>query len=123
MNKYDEVIVLGQSMAKRVTPYADEIGAAIYGGLTNYSELKRAYGTVLATVIGYTDNMAFIINKSLMGAKFIDYGFDATRTLKGLKGMEVFTEIASRITIYSEKFFAQLFRKKNVFRYFRNTIF
>ena len=123
VNKYDEVIVLGQSMATRVTPYADEIGAAIYGGLTNYSELERTYGTVWATVIGYTDNMAFIINKSLMGAKFIDYGFDATRTLKGLKDMELFTEIASRITIYSEKFFAQLFRKKNVFRYFRNTIF
>ena len=123
VNKYDEVIVLGQSMATRVTPYADEIGAAIYGGLTNYSELERASGTVLATIIGYTDNMAFIINKSLMGAKFIDYGFDATRSLKGLKGMKLFTEIASRITIYSEKFFAQLFRKKNVFRYFRNTIF
>ena len=123
VNKYDEVIVLGQSMATRVIPYADEIGATIYGGLTNFSDLKKAYGTVWATVIGYTDNMAFIIKKSLMGAKFIDYGFDATRTLKGLKGMALFTEIASRITIYSEKIFAQLFRKKNVFRYFRNTIF
>ncbi len=123
VNKYDEVIVLGQSMNTRVSPYADEIGAAVYGGLTNFIDLKKAHGTVLATAIGYTDNMAFIIKESLMGAKFIDYGFDATRTLKGLKGMDLFVEIASRVTIYSEKFFAQLFRKKNFFRYFRHKIF
>lgn len=123
VNKYDEVIVLGQSMTTRVIPYADEIGAAVYGGLTNFKDLEKAYGTVLATFIGYSDNMPFIIKESLKGAKFIDIGFDATRTLKGLKGMDLFTEIASIVTIHSERFFAQLFRKKNVFRYFRHKIF
>ena len=123
VNKYDEVIVIGQSMTMRVNPYADEIGAAVYGGLTNFKDLEKAYGTVLTTFIGYSDNMPFIIKESLKGAKFIDIGFDATRTLKGLKGMDLFTEIASRVTIYSERFFAQLFRKKNVFRYFRHKIF
>ena len=123
VNKYDEVIVLGQSMTTRVSPYADEIGAAVYGGLTSFKDLEKAYGTVLTTFIGYSDNMALIIKESLKGAKFIDIGFDATRTIKGLKGMDLFTEIASRVTIYSERFFAQLFRKKNVFRYFRHKIF
>ena len=122
-NKYDEVIVLGQSMTDRVIPYADKIGATVYGGLINFSDLKKSYGTVVATIIGYTDNMSFIVKKSLSGAKFIDYGFDATRTVKGLKGLDLFVEIASRVTIYSEKFFAQLFRKKNVFRYFRHILF
>ena len=123
MSKYDEVIALGQSMNTRVIPYADEIGAAVYGGLTNFKGLEKTYGTVFATFIGYSDNMAFIIKESLKGAKFIDIGFDATRTLNGLKGMELFTEIASRVTIYSERFFSQLFRIKNVFRYFRYRIF
>ena len=123
VNKYDEVIVLGQSMTTRVSPYADEIGAAVYGGLTNFKDLEKAYGTVLTTFIGYSDNMALIIKESLKGARFIDIGFDATRTIKGLKGMDLFTEIVSRVTIYSERFFAQLFRKKNVFRYFKHKIF
>ena len=123
VNKYDDVIVLGQSMTERVIPYADEIGAAVYGGLTNFKDLEKAYGTILATFIGYSDNMAFIMKESLKGTKFIDIGFNATRTLKGLKRMDLFTEIASRVTIYSERLFAQLFRKKNVFRYFRHKIF
>lgn len=123
VSKYDEVIVLGQSMSTRVTPYAVEIGASIYGGLTNFKDLKKAYGTIFATLISYSDNMAFIIKKSLNGAKFVDIGFDVTRTFKGLKGIDLFTEVASRVTIYSERFFAQLFRKKNVFRYFRHKIF
>ncbi len=65
VNKYDEVIVLGQSMTTRVSPYADEIGAAVYGGLTNFEGLEKAYGTVLTTFIGYFDNMALIIKESL----------------------------------------------------------
>jgi len=123
VNKYDEVIVLGQSMKTRVNPYAYKVGASVYGGLTNFNDLKKTYGTILATFIGYSDNIPFIIKESLKGAKFIDIGFDATRTIKGLKGMDLFNEIASRMTIYSERFFAQLFRKKNVFRYFRHKIF
>lgn len=73
--------------------------------------------------MGYSDNMAFIIKNSLKGAKFIDIGFDVTRTIKGASGMKLFTEIMSRVTIYSERIFAQLFRAKNVLRVLRHKLF
>ncbi len=123
VNKYDEVIVLGQSMGKRVIPYADEIGAAFYKGLDNFNDLEKSIGTVRASLIGYFDNMGYIAKHTFNGAKFIDKGFDASRTLKGLKGMDLFREVMSRVTIHSEKFLAQLLRKKNVFRFFRHWLF
>ena len=122
-NKYDEVIVLGQSMKKRIIPYADEIGAAFYAGLSNYNDLKKSYGEVGTSIIGYFDNMGYIIKHSLSGAKFIDKGFDSSRVLKGLKGMDIYIELMSRFTIHSERFLAQLFRVKNVYRYFRHLLF
>lgn len=67
--------------------------------------------------------MGYIASHTLTGAKFIDKGFDAARTLKGLKGMNLFLEVMSKATIYSEKFFAQLLRKKNVFRFLRYWLF
>ncbi len=67
--------------------------------------------------------MGYIASHTLSGAKFIDKGFDTARTLKGLKGMDLFREVMSRTTIYSEKFFAQLLRKKNIFRFLRNWLF
>ena len=67
--------------------------------------------------------MAFIIKNSLKGAKFIDIGFDVTRTIKGASGMKLFTEIMSRVTIYSERIFAQLLRAKNVLRVLRHKLF
>ena len=123
VNKYDEVIVLGQSMGKRVIPYADEIGATFYKGLDNFKDLENSIGTVRASLIGYFDNMWYIAKHTFNGAKFIDKGFDAARTLKGLKGMDLFIEVMSRVTIHSEKFLAQLLRKKNVFRFFRHWLF
>ena len=123
VNKYDEVIVLGQSMGKRVIPYADEIGATFYKGLDNFNDLENSIGTVRASLIGYFDNMGYIAQHTFNGAKFIDKGFDASRTLKGLKGMDLFREVMSRVTIHSEKFIAQLLRKKNVFRFFRHWLF
>ncbi len=123
VNKYGEVIVLGQSMGKRVIPYADEIGATFYKGLDNFKDLENVYGTVGSTFIGYFHNMGYIASNTFKGAKFIDKGFDAIRTLKGLKGMDLFREVMSRVTIYSEKFLAQLLRKKNILRYLRHRIF
>ena len=123
VNKYDEVIVLGQSMGKRVIPYADEIGATFYKGLDNFKDIKKTFGTIGASFAGYFHNMGYIASHTLAGAKFIDKGFDATRTLKGLKGMDFFLEVMSRVTIYSEKFFAQLLRKKNILRYLRHRLF
>ena len=123
VNKYDEVIVLGQSMGKRVIPYADEIGATFYKGLDNFNDLENSIGTVRASLIGYFDNMGYIAKHTFNGAKFVDKGFDASRTLKGLKGMDLFREVMSRVTIHSEKFLAQLLRKKNVFRFFRHWLF
>ena len=123
VNKHDEVIVLGQSMEKRIIPYANEIGAMFYEGIANYDDLKKAYGVLATSWLGYFDNMSFIIKHSLSGAKFIDKGFDASRTLKGLKGIDAYNEVMSRITVYSERFFAQLFRVKNVYRYFRHLLF
>ena len=37
--------------------------------------------------------------------------------------MDLFVEAMSIFTILSEKFVAQLFRKKNIFRYFRHILF
>lgn len=85
VNKYDNVIVLGQSMGKRIIPYADEIGAIIYKGLSNFDDLKDVYGLRKASWLGYIDNMGFVISNSLSGAKFIDKGFDTTRSIKAAK--------------------------------------
>lgn len=67
--------------------------------------------------------MGYIAKHTFTGAKFIDKGFDASRTLKGLKGMDLFREVMSRVTIHSEKFLAQLLSKKNVFRFFGHWVF
>ena len=67
--------------------------------------------------------MGYIAKHTFSGAKFIDKGFHASRTLKGLKGKDLFVEVMSRVTIYSERFLSQLFRKKNVFRFFRHWLF
>ncbi len=123
VNKYDEVIVLGQTMKTRVIPYADEIGATCYKGLDNFKDIEKSIGTVGASFAGYFHNMGYIALHTFSGARFIDKGFDAARTLKGLKGMNLFLEIMSIVTIYSEKFFAQLLRKKNVFRFFGHWLF
>ncbi len=74
-------------------------------------------------MIGYVDNMGYIAQHTFNGAKFIDKGFDASRTLKGLKEMDLFREVMSKVTIYSERFLSQLLRKKNVFRFFRHWYF
>lgn len=123
VNKYDEVIVLGQTMSTRVIPYADEIGATFYKGLDNFKDLEKSIGTVAASFAGYFHNMRYIAKHTFAGAKFIDKGFDVTRTLKGLKGLDLFREVMSRVTIYSERFLSQLLRKKNVFRFFRHCLF
>ena len=95
-----------------------------YNGIGNFTVLKNFYGVVISDTLGYLDKMAFIVKESLIeGARFIDYGFDPNKTLKGLKGIDLFEGIMSKITIYSEKMFAQLFQKKNVYRYFRDKLF
>ena len=74
----------------------------------------------MANLFGYVDNMAFIARKSFSGAKFIDMGFDATRTLSSMhKHGKLGIEIFSRFTIYSERFVSIIFRKKNIVRILR----
>jgi hypothetical protein len=117
ISKNDEVIVLGQSMNTRIIPLATTIGASFYGGLDDYLLFEKRYGSVIASLIGYSDNMIYIMMNSLSGAKFIDYGFDASRTLsKAIDEGKLFGEIMSRFTIYSERIFARLFRRKNILR-------
>ena len=53
--------------------------------------------------------MCYIAGKSLIGTRFIDMGFDVARI--GEKGIWF-----SKFTIYSERFFAQTFRWKNIIR-------
>ena len=117
IGKSNEAIVLGQSMNTRIIPLATTIGASFYGGLDDYLLFEKRYGSLVATIVGYSDNMVYIMMNSLSGAKFIDYGFDTSRTLsKAISKGNLLGEAISRITIYSERIFARLFRHKNVFR-------
>ena len=117
ISKNDEVIVLGQSMNTRIIPLATTIGASFYGGLDDYLLFEKRYGSAIASLMGYSDNMIYIMMNSLSGAKFIDYGFDTSRTLsKAIDEGKLFGEIMSRFTIYSERIFARLFRRKNILR-------
>ena len=112
----DDIYMIGQSMKTRVIPEALNLGVDWYHGFDYYHDMKNASKT-MADLYAYADNMMFIANKSFNGAKFIDMGFDASRTLKGarLKG-ELGIELLSRFTIYSERFIAVAFRKKNIAR-------
>lgn len=65
-----------------------------------------------ANTIGYLDNMAYIATNSLMGARFIDIGMDASRA-----GIAMYN--FSRFTVYSERFVAGTARIKNVLRAIR----
>ena len=88
VSKYDTVIALGQSMRTRIIPYADEIGASIYKGLSNYAELEMKYGYRASAWLGYFDNMSFIAVNAFNGAKFIDKGFDAGRSIQRARVLE-----------------------------------
>ena len=119
VSRYDNVIVLGQSMKSRVIPYAIDAGASFYGGLSSFAELQMKYGNKVAAVAGYIDNMGYIAMHTMNGAKFIDRGFDAGRSIfaAALLGKEHFWwEVVSVVTIHSEKFIAQLLTPKNVYR-------
>ena len=112
----DKIYVLGQSMGARVIPEALTLGVDWYHGLDCYSDIAKV-SEPLANLCGYIDNMVFIAKKSLSGAKFIDMGFDTSRTLSlALKTGDLGTQLFSRFTIYSERFTAILFRKKNISR-------
>jgi len=111
MNRGQDVFVIGQNMAQRVIPYADEIGALYYKGFNHYDDLAKV-SSKLANTAGYMHNMSFIASKSLMGARFIDIGLDASRA-----GMAMYN--ISRFTVYSERFVAGTARIKNVLRAIR----
>lgn len=115
----DEIYMLGQSMGTRVIPEAINLGVDWYHGFDYYKDMAKASKS-MANLYGYVDNMVFIANKAFDGAKFIDMGFDATRTLLGVyeKG-KIGAELLSRFTIYSERFVAIAFRKKNIARIMR----
>ena len=114
-----EIYMLGQSMGKRVIPEAINLGVDWYHGFDYYNDMAKVSKS-MANLYGYIDNMAFIANKAFDGVKFIDMGFDATRTLKkARKGGELGVELLSRFTIYSERFVAIAFRKKNLARMMR----
>ncbi len=108
LNHGQDVVVIGQSMATRVIPYADEIGALYYEGFSHYYELSKV-NTVLTDAVGYIDHMAYISGKSFTGARFIDMGWDFLRV--GEKGLWW-----SKFTIYSERFFAEVARFDKVLR-------
>jgi len=108
MNRRKDVFVIGQNMAHRVIPYADEIGALYYKGFKYYDDVAKV-SSKLANSAGYMHNMSFIASKSLMGARFIDIGMDASRA-----GMAIYN--FSRFTVYSERFIAGTARIKNALR-------
>ncbi len=115
----DEIYVLGQTMGSRVIPEALNLGADWYHGFDYYNDMAKVSKS-MANLYGYADNMAFIANKAFGGAKFIDMGFDVTRTLSGAyKNGKLGVELLSRFTIYSERFVAIAFRKKNIARIMR----
>lgn len=109
--KTQDAFVIGQNMAQRVIPYADEIGALYYKGFNHYDDLAKV-SSKLANTVGYMHNMSFIASKSLMGARFTDIGLDASRA-----GMVMYN--ISRFTVYSERLVAGTARTKNVLRAIR----
>ena len=117
--KADDIYMLGQSMNNRVIPEAINLGVNWYHGFGYYDDVAKISKT-MANVYGYVDNMSFIANKAFSGVKFIDMGFDSTRTLsRAIKEHKVGSWLLSRFTIYSERFVAIAFRKQNVFRSIR----
>ncbi|MDD4157011.1 MAG: hypothetical protein PHY08_10610 [Candidatus Cloacimonetes bacterium] len=115
MNRGQDVVVIGQSMTKRVIPYADNIGALYYKGFSHYNDVAKV-SKHLANGIGYVDNTAYIAEKSLTGAKFIDLGWDIARI--GEKGLWW-----SKFTIYSERFIAETFRIQKLIRFGQHIYF
>ena len=108
----DKIYMLGQSMNNRVIPEALNLGVDWYHGLDSFNDIAQV-SKPIAHLVGYIDNMAFIAKKSLSGARFIDMGFDTTRTLSKAN---LWSELWSRFTIRSERFMAIAFRKKNITR-------
>jgi len=114
VNRGQDVIVIGQNM-KRVIPYADEIGALYYKGFQYYDEVAMV-SSKCAKTLGYLDNMAYIATNSLMGARFVDIGMDASRV-----GIEMYN--FSRFTVYSERFVAGTAKIKNTLRALRRIFY
>ena len=108
----DKIYMLGQSMNNRVIPEALNLGVDWYHGLDSFNDIAQV-SKPIANLLGYIDNMAFIAKKSLSGARFIDMGFDTTRTISKAN---LWGELWSRFTIHSERFMAIAFRKKNISR-------
>ena len=114
VNRGQDLIVIGQNM-KRVIPFADEIGALYYKGFQYYDEIAMV-SSKWAKAIGYFDNMVYIATNSLMGARFIDIGMDASRA-----GIAMYN--FSRFTVYSERFVAGTAKIKNVLRAIRRIFY
>jgi hypothetical protein len=113
IGKGDDFVVIGQSMSKRVIPFAKKYGVSWYKGIVAFDKLANLKGLKKALWIGYVDNIGYIAAKTLSGAKFIDKGWDATRkTIQVANNLEKW----SRITIISEKAAIYLFRPKNMVR-------
>jgi RHS repeat-associated protein len=115
VNCGQDIFVIGQNMGQRVIPYADEIGALYYKGYRHYGEIAKVSGK-LANAAGYMHNMAFVASKSVMGARFIDIGMDASRAGNAMYNF-------SRFTVYSERFVAETARMKNVLRTIRRIFY
>ena len=99
--------------------FCDEIGASYYRGFDKYNDIGKV-SVFLVDFLGFNHNIGYIISKTFKGAKFINYGLDASRTFKKAydvaKVKGVYRLFVSYVTIFSEQILAYLFRKKTILR-------
>ena len=74
-----KTIVIGESMAKRIEPYAKQIGAEIYEGFKYYAKIKDMFGEKIANFIGGVDNALWLIDKMVNKYKIVDLGLDVDK--------------------------------------------